>query len=157
MTDNGILIQDGDVATIEFNRRFAASPERVWAALTNAEELSEWLTPGTIEGRVGGSVDLDFGEGGVITGEVAAFEPPGLLTYTWVFPDGVASRVTFEVSADGDGTMLRLTHERVPTETAAGYTPGWHAFLDRFEALVTGEKVPTWDERIEAVGPQYQS
>ena len=34
MTDNGILIQDGDVATIEFNRRLAASPERVWAALT---------------------------------------------------------------------------------------------------------------------------
>ncbi len=155
MTDNGILIQDGDIATIEFSRRFAASPERVWAALTDADELLAWLTPGTIEGRVGGSVNLDFGEGGVITGEVAAFDPPALLTYTWVFPDGVASQVTFEVSADGDGTMLRLTHDRVPTETAAGYTPGWHAFLDRFEAVVTGETVPTWDERIEAVGPLY--
>ena len=54
MTDNGILIQDGDVATIEFNRRLAASPERVWAALTNADELAAWLTPGTIEGRIGG-------------------------------------------------------------------------------------------------------
>ncbi len=51
--------------------------------------------------------------------------------------------------------MLRLTHEWVPTETAAGYTPGWHAFLDRFEAVVTRETVPTWDERIEAVGPLY--
>ncbi len=85
MTDNGILIQDGDVATIEFNRRLAASPERVWAALTNADELAAWLTPGTIEGRIGGLVNLDFGEGGVITGEVAAFDPPALLTYTWVF------------------------------------------------------------------------
>ncbi|GMQ86157.1 MAG: hypothetical protein BMS9Abin07_1730 [Acidimicrobiia bacterium] len=156
MTDNGILIQDGDVATIEFNRRFAASPERVWVALTNGDDLASWLTPGTIEGRVGGLVELDFGEGEVITGEVDAFDPPALLSYTWVFPDGAESHVTFALSADGDGTMLRLTHERVPAEAATGYTPGWHAFLDRFGAVVAGETVPTWDERFAVVGPLYQ-
>ena len=156
MTDNGILIQHGDVATIEFNRRIAAPLERVWAALTEVDELATWLTHGTIEGRVGGEVRLDFDEGGVITGEVVAYDPPALLTYSWVFPDGAGSQVTFALTPDGDGTMLQLTHERVPTQTALGYTPGWHAFLDRFDALVMGEAVPTWQERSEVVGPLYR-
>ena len=73
-----------------------------------------------------------------------------------MFPDGAGSQVTFALTPDGDGTMLQLTHERVPTQTALGYTPGWHAFLDRFDALVMGEAVPTWQERSEVVGPLYR-
>jgi uncharacterized protein YndB with AHSA1/START domain len=158
MTDNGILIQDGDVATIEFNRRFEASPERVWKALTDPEELRSWLSEdATFEGPSGGAVSLDFGDGGLITGAVQTWDPPKRLSYTWVFPDGAESQLTFELSPDGDGTILRLTHERVPAETALGYTPGWHAFLDRFDALVTEGSMPTWDERWEAVLPLYRS
>ena len=43
MTDNGTLTQEGDIATIEFTRRLQASPERVWQALTEADELTSWL------------------------------------------------------------------------------------------------------------------
>ena len=157
MTDQGTLIQDGDTATIEFSRRLDASPERVWAALTEPDELASWLTEGgTFEASLGGSVSMDFGDGGVVTGEVMAWDPPALLSYTWVFLDGAASQLTFVLSADGDGTLLLLTHERVPTQTAMGYTLGWHAFLDRFDAYLAGGAVPTWDERIEAIGPLYQ-
>lgn len=157
MTDQGTLIQDGDIATIEFSRRLAASPGRVWTALTDPGELASWLSQGgTFEGGLGGALSHDFGEGGVVTGEVMTWDPPSLLSYTWVFPDGTESLVTFELSADGDGTLLQLTHERVPTQTAVGYTPGWHAFLDRFDAHVTGQAIPAWDERIEVVGPLYQ-
>lgn len=63
--------------------------------------------------------------------------------------------VTFELSPDGDGTVLNLIHERVPTQTAMGYTPGWHAFLDRLHAQVTGDAMPSWDDRIAEVGPLY--
>jgi hypothetical protein len=49
-----------------------------------------------------------------------------------------------------------LTHERLPTQAATGYTPGWHAFLDRFDAYLSGAAVPTWDERWEVVAPLYQ-
>lgn len=157
MTDQGTLIQDGDIATIEFSRRLAAAPARVWSALTEPSELASWLREaGTFESGLGGALSHDFGEGGVVTGEVMAWDPPSLLSYTWVFPDGVESLVTFELSPDGDGTLLQLTHERVPTQTAMGYTPGWHAFLDRFDAHVSGQAIPTWDERIEVVGPLYQ-
>ena len=157
MTDQGTLIEEGDIATIEFTRSFAASPERVWTALTDPGELATWLNEGgTFEAELGGSLSHDFGSGGVVTGEVTEWDPPSLLSYTWVFPDGVESQVTFELSAEGDATMLRLTHERLPTQTAMGYTPGWHAFLDRFDAHVTGQAIPTWDERYEVVGPLYQ-
>lgn len=157
MTDNGTLTQDGDIATIEFNRRLRASPERVWQALTEADELTSWLAEAsTFDGGLGGEVSLDFGEGGVISGEVKTWDPPRLLSYTWVFPDGAESQVTFEASADGDGTLLSLTHERVPAQTARGYAPGWHAFLDRFDAFVTGAAVPTWDERFEVVAARYE-
>lgn len=157
MTDQGILIQNGDVATIEFTRSLAASPGRVWAALTDPGELATWLSEGgTFEGGPGGTLSHDFGEGGVVTGEVKTWDPPSLLSYTWVFPDGVESLVTFALSPDGEGTLLQLTHERVPTQTAMGYTPGWHAFLDRFDAHVTGQAIPTWDERVEVIGPLYK-
>jgi len=158
MTDSGILIEHGDIATIEFTRRLDASPDEVWQALTEAGELASWLTEGgTFDGSLGGAVRLDFGEGGVVSGEVERWDPTALLSYTWVFPDGAESLVTFELSADGPATLLSLTHERVPTETAMGYTPGWHAYLDRFDALVTGGPMPTWDERWEVVAPLYQS
>lgn len=157
MTDNGTLTQDGDVATIEFSRRLDASAERVWAALTEPGQLASWLTEGgTFDRSPGGLVSLDFGEGGIVTGEVKASDPPSLLSYTWVFPDGAESLLTFALFADGDGTVLQLTHERVPTQTAMGYTPGWHAFLDRFDAYLAGGAVPTWDERWEVVAPLYQ-
>ena len=104
----------------------------------------------------GGALSLDFGEGGIVTGEVKAWDPPAVLSYTWVFPDGAESQITFALSPDGDGTLLQLTHERVPTQTAMGYTPGWHAFLDRFDAHLSGAAVPTWDERWEVVAPLYQ-
>ena len=157
MTDTGTMIQDGDIAVIEFTRRLAVSPERLWTALTDQEELSSWLNErGTFGSAQGEPLSHDFGEGGVVTGEIVIWEPPKLLSYTWVFPDGVESQVTFELSADGDGTVLQLTHERVPIQAAGGYTPGWHAYLDRIDAYVTGQDVPTWDERFEVVGPLYQ-
>jgi uncharacterized protein YndB with AHSA1/START domain len=157
MTDNGTLIENGGVATLEFTRRLQASPERVWQALTEPGDLTSWLAEGSsFDGGLGGEVSLDFGEGGIITGEVMTWDPPRLLSYSWVFPDGAESLVTFEVTADGDGTLLSLTHERVPTQTARGYTPGWHAFLDRFDAFVTGASVPTWDERFEVVAARYE-
>ena len=74
-------------------------------------------------------MSLDFGEGGVINGEVKTWDPPRLLSYTWVFPDGAESQVTFEVSADGDGTLLYLTHERVPAQDRQGIYPGLACFL----------------------------
>ena len=157
MTDTGTMIQDGDIAVIEFTRRLAASPERVWTALTDENELSSWLTErGTFGNGPGDSLSHDFGEGGTVTGEIITWEPPSLLSYTWVFPDGVESQVTFELSGDGEGTLLQLTHERVPIQAAGGYTPGWHAYMDRIDAYVTGQDVPTWDERFAVVGPLYQ-
>jgi uncharacterized protein YndB with AHSA1/START domain len=157
MADRGTMTIDGDIATIEFTRRFSAGPERVWRALTDGEELGTWLSEGsTFAGGAGGVLSHDFGEGGLVTGTVKEWDPPSMLTYTWVFPDGVESVLSFELSPDGDGTVLHLIHTRVPTQTAMGYTPGWHAFLDRLAANVAGEEIPTWDERFEVVGPLYQ-
>jgi uncharacterized protein YndB with AHSA1/START domain len=155
--EDGILIMEGDTATIEFSRRLVDSAERVWAALTDADELAAWLPEdATFDEGLGGAVSLDFGEGGVVTGEVTAWDPPALLSYTWVFPDGAESEVTFELTDQGEETLLVLTHERIPAQTALAYTPGWHAFLDRLDALVAGGPMPTWDERWEVVAPRYQ-
>jgi uncharacterized protein YndB with AHSA1/START domain len=157
MTDRGSMTVEGETATIEFTRRLAASPERVWFALTDAGELGTWLSEGSTFGDgAGSSLSHDFGDHGVVTGTIKEWDPPALLSYTWVFPDGVESLLSFELSPDRGGTVLRLVHTRVPAQTAMGYTPGWHAFLDRFDALVTGQELPTWDERYEVVGPLYE-
>ncbi len=71
----GIIKQlDGQyVATLE--REIEHKVENVWSMLVDSSHLLEWLAPGTIELRVGGSAKLDFVDSGIIIdSKVSAFE-----------------------------------------------------------------------------------
>jgi uncharacterized protein YndB with AHSA1/START domain len=55
MTDFGIISLDGSMATVRFERRYAASAQELWSALTDADRMRRWLGAAvSIEGRVGG-------------------------------------------------------------------------------------------------------
>ena len=102
-------------ASITHDLYFAHAPERVWAALTQHDALAAWLMPNDFEPRVGHqftfrtnpmpAINFD----GVCQCEVAACEPPRLLSYTW---NGGPLRtlVTFELQPEGAGTRLRFEH-----------------------------------------------
>ncbi len=60
--DAGTVVGRGDHATLEFRRHLPYPPEVVWKALTDPPELAIWyLAQGTIDGRVGGTIELVAG------------------------------------------------------------------------------------------------
>ena len=64
------------------------APEVVWAALTDARALAEWLMPNDFRPEVGRTfqfrVDPMLSFQGIVDCEVLEVEPPRRLVYTWV-------------------------------------------------------------------------
>jgi len=156
MTDMmGSVDLTADGATIRFERVLAAPPERVWAALTDEALLAGWLTSGTFEAAMGGALALDFGEGGVVSGQISAFEPPRKLAYSWLIEGEQASTVEWTLMERGSGTQLTLVHRTLPSAMGRGYGAGWHAYLERLDAVASGAEPPGFDERFEALLGDY--
>ncbi len=151
----------GDVAraadgtyTVRFERRSSHPPERVWAALTDPDEARHWFVEMTMEPGPGGRLHFDFEEQGEANGEVLTWEPPHLLEYSWT-EAGATSRVRWELTAEGGGTLLTLTHTGLVSNPHE-YGAGWHDFLDRLGAYLVGDEMPPLDAAFEALLEQYR-
>jgi uncharacterized protein YndB with AHSA1/START domain len=154
----GQLREDHEHRAVRFERSYPASPQAVWAALTEPARLSRWLADAlAFDDKIGGAVDLRFGDDPdqVAQGTILAFEPPRLLEYEWHWPGQTSSSVRFELSPDDGGTLLVLDHRGLPKDAATAYAAGWHAYLDRLAAQFDGD-VPDWDERFSEVLPKYR-
>jgi len=64
--------------------------------------------------------------------------------------------VRYELTPDGDGTMLRFTHRGLGVRNAGGFLGGTHAFLDRLEAYLTGAELPDWTIRRQQINQSMQ-
>ena len=134
-----------DVTTLVVRKIIQASPERLFAAWIEPEQLKQWWGPPSVncvdaqvDARVGGRYrianQLPDGNGLWITGEFQAIEPPRKLVYTWSIEpaSGPVELVTvlFEPNASG-GTEVIVTHERIPDKTARDtHMMGWQGCLD---------------------------
>src|SRR3954465_322104 len=83
------------MSTITLTRRVAASPERVFAAWTDVEQLAAWWWPqlaGTtydVDARRGGRFRIHSPAiGATVTGVYAEGEPPRRLAFTWRWREG---------------------------------------------------------------------
>ncbi|MFC5665194.1 SRPBCC domain-containing protein [Kitasatospora misakiensis] len=129
-----------------------ATPQRVWHALTNADEsglywghrnVSTWLPgAGWEHQRIDGSGTAD------VVGTVEAADRPRLLVTTWAGPGerrpAGPSRVTFELRSHRDLTRLTVTHENLADEAErANAEAGWSAVLSNLKTyLETGHPLP---------------
>ena len=105
-------------ASVRLTRRYAASPEEIWAAITEPESVARWL-------------------GRPIPGEARVIEPQRVLELDWR-PDGEPpSVVRFDISAVEGGTRLVLEHSRLDERTCMRYGAAWTRAFDRFQRLVT--------------------
>jgi len=142
---------------LRFERRLGHPPQRVWAAITEPEQLKAWF-PDTIvvqEWRVGAplrfehaGLDLNF------DGEVLAVEEGRLLEFRWG-----TDRIRFEVEPDGDGTKLTLLDTIDELGKAARDAAGWHVCLDHLaDHLDGGDSACEWSEvhprYVDAFGPE---
>jgi uncharacterized protein YndB with AHSA1/START domain len=133
--------------TLEKELFIKASPQRVFQALTNKEDLERWfVTQAEIERRSGGAIRFEWDPESklVETGKILAYEPPSRFTYTWEARGSSPTTITFELSAENDGTRLHLTHTGIGEgddwdRYYAGISRGWPAHLKNLTSwLETG-------------------
>jgi uncharacterized protein YndB with AHSA1/START domain len=130
--------------SIERELILPAPPERVWTALTRADQLSAWFgTEASVDLRPGGEVtfrwDGSTGPRGATRGVIETVEPPNRFAFRWQpSQDSVqTTRVEFTLEPHPDGTRLRLVESgfaSLPPELRGGChesnTAGWQRELD---------------------------
>jgi uncharacterized protein YndB with AHSA1/START domain len=124
-------LMDGRVE-LRFERWFPQPREKVWRALTEADEIRNWFVEILDYDRS----TLIFTPGATLTfvadgfpagkGEVLACDPPSLLEYTWD-----AETLRWELSEVDNGCRLVFTNIVGDESTAAAVDQGWDVGLKR--------------------------
>ncbi|MGA0600462.1 SRPBCC family protein [Caulobacter sp. KR2-114] len=131
--------------------------EEVWAALTQPEQLPQWLAPGEIAPQAGGEAHLDFGESGiVIRSAVTAYEPPRLLEYSWSGPGEPVRPLRWEVEPIGAMSVLTLTLTTPAGEDPGRAAAGWAAHLEMLAAALAGAPIRFPFEVFKAARDTYR-
>jgi uncharacterized protein YndB with AHSA1/START domain len=115
---------------IDLDIEVPGTPEEVWEAVASGPGITAWFVPAKVDGRVGGTVELDFGPGyGTETAKVTAWEPP----HRFVAEVSGEGRPTFAAewlveARDGGTCVVRLIN--------SGFGDGdeWDAQYDATEA-----------------------
>ncbi len=159
----GRVTYEGEFATLAFERRLRHPIQAVWDAITNPAHLAHWyMTKARLEGRAGGSIDYVSGISQFhVTGRILTWDPPHVYEHEWnvepmqYLPKGERSIVRWELTPDGDGTILRLTHRHLTRQTAGGFVSGTHVFLERLEQQLDGKPLVNWVNRVNEVRGLY--
>jgi uncharacterized protein YndB with AHSA1/START domain len=137
-------VSDRYAATLVVRRIIRATPEKLFAAWTEPEQLIHWWGPdgvscpsAEIDLRPGGSYRIAnrFPDGTLvwISGVFELVEPPHRLIYTWRLEAASASieRVSVNFEPRDSGTEVVVTHERIGSAAArTTHERGWSGCLD---------------------------
>ncbi|WP_233491238.1 SRPBCC family protein [Blastococcus sp. TBT05-19] len=146
---------------LEFRRSWPDPIEDVWSALTEPDRLARWI--GTYDGeRAPGATGTftmtheDQHAGDAM--QIVACEPPHRLVVQWVQEQDGAGiwRIDLDLSVEAGRTVLRFVQVFPAEVDVVDFAMGWHWYLDKFDAVVTGRPQPgSWDEFAAEVGPAY--
>jgi uncharacterized protein YndB with AHSA1/START domain len=146
----------------------AATPGKVWQALTSSEFTRKyfWDRDIELEPKLGGAFALKLPDGKVnVRGRVIAWDPPRKLSVTWQvewpeefrkLPECV---VTYEIAQAGDAVRLIMTESHswnISEAILSGGRMGWPAILSSLKSLLeTGKplaiKMEPPKDMIEAI------
>ena len=159
--DGMVETREGGQAVIRFERRLAHPITRVWAALTEPDELVKWWGEAQLDLAVGGSFKLrwlntdDEGNSVEMDAKIAELEPPRLLEIVGDWggesPDGeriddTRASLRWELEPGGDSTLLRFTNTLALSAEGRTMVPaGWHYHLDALATALDGGSVDIAD------------
>ena len=137
--------------SLQVKRFVPATPERVFDAWTNPDDLQKWWGPvgvrcrsAEVDLRVGGQYRIanEFPDGTIlwIAGEFEVVQRPRLLVYTWTVQTEAPKkeRVTVQFEPHARGTDLILKHELIhTTKLRDQHQQGWLGCLDALVEFVT--------------------
>ncbi|MCD1258387.1 SRPBCC family protein [Paenibacillus athensensis] len=132
-----VIERDGNGYIARFERRYKHAVDKVWAALTDNEQLGKWFPELSVEDlRTGGRIRFDMRDGTFVDMNILDCKPLKALEYTWG-----SDTVRFELYPDGAGCRLLLL-ERLNGLT--DHTPkdlaGWHVCLDVITVILDGSE-----------------
>jgi uncharacterized protein YndB with AHSA1/START domain len=139
--------------SLTITRRLRASPQKVYAAWTSAENLIQWFAtgqakPGSIAAdldvRVGGRYRISYtddksGEYHEVGGLYREAVPNERLQFTWAWHSTPEreSLVTVEFKPDALGTLMIFHHEQFADQAARdNHERGWNILLDVLEQVL---------------------
>ncbi|MFD1536277.1 SRPBCC family protein [Nonomuraea guangzhouensis] len=127
--------------TLVFTRDLRHPPEKVWAALTEPEQLAAWA-PYTADRDLSKAGDatltmIDDENSQDLAAEVVRVEPPTLLEYTLG-----TDLLRWELAATDTGSRLTLRHTVKDRDWLPKVAAGWHICLDVAEKLLDGRPIP---------------
>jgi uncharacterized protein YndB with AHSA1/START domain len=146
--------QDAIVSEIEI----AAPAERVFQALTDANQLKRWFTspecPAKLwemDARLGGRYGYATEKGSVVVnnvrefechGEILEYDPPRVIAYTWIanwHADATRRTVVrWELTPKANGTQVKVMHSGLAQEPVArkDYSGGWPGVVEMLKKFV---------------------
>jgi uncharacterized protein YndB with AHSA1/START domain len=88
-----------------------ATPDQVWAAITNGAQLDSWFMGSSeVEPRLGGTIKSDVGDF-VMESKITAWEPgKRLRNESETGPDGRFMAFEYQIEGRGGKTLVRLVH-----------------------------------------------
>jgi uncharacterized protein YndB with AHSA1/START domain len=157
----GVVIREADGRQLlEFRRSWPDPIDDVWSALTEPERMARWI--GVYEGdrRPGGTGTLAMtfepGESGGQAMRIVECDPPRRLVVESV--EMADFRLEVDLIPSDGRTELVFRQRFAPDAAVADWAGGWHWYLDKLDAVVTGgPQPPEWDAFWAVVGPGYQA
>src|SRR4051812_11879167 len=150
---------------VEHEVRIAARPETVFAYFTDPSRMVQWIgVHATLDPRPGGvcriafestqehadAMSAAFAGGqhasglGIALGRFVEVDPPRRIVFTWGWEHEVlqvppqSTTVEVSLTPDGDETILRLAHHRLPVGAVEFHRFGWKHYTARLAIAAAG-------------------
>jgi uncharacterized protein YndB with AHSA1/START domain len=126
-------------------QRIAARPATVFSFLIDPVRFVEWMGVGAeLNPEPGGAFRIDIDGQHFARGEYREVEPPHRLVMSWgwegdaeVAPGTTTVEIT--LTADEDGTILRLRHTGLPNQAQTdAHRDGWTMYTEKLKARLSG-------------------
>ena len=133
--------------TIEKTRWFAHPIDKVWNAITQTEQVSQWLVPTDFKAVAGSNYVLRSTKDdcNVVTGKVVEATPYKLV-YTWINEKSkdVVTTVSWNLVEENEGTTLTMIHSGISgydantaPEMIEDYTNGWNRCFNNLGEILS--------------------
>ncbi|MFC7496339.1 MULTISPECIES: SRPBCC domain-containing protein [unclassified Nocardioides] len=152
MTVNPPAIADHGTFTVRRTISIAASPDKVWAAITEPEHVSRWFGRLTLTGStVGSAGSIAWPDQPPVPIRIEAIDPPRTITYRWCngsephreLDEATSTVFTFTLVPAAGGTELTVEESGFEAALDPGvqleeHRQGWDGELDKLVALLEG-------------------
>jgi uncharacterized protein YndB with AHSA1/START domain len=141
----GAAVAQTETETLVREVQVDATPETIFPFLTDPVQMTRWMgREATLDPRPGGIYRVDVTGTHVARGEFVEVSPPTRVVFTWGWeeagnpvPPG-STTVEIDLVAEGDKTLVRLTHRDLPQATIDSHAHGWEHYLGRLATAGAG-------------------